>query len=279
MAKLCGIVVALGSLLAGAFWPALNAEMPQHVPNAEANRLNEVLRCWHQALTGIESALCEVNRTERDAGFDKTEVYIGFFQYRKPVCWTLEMRKQERPNELSEKFVANDRALYQFVPSCKEVKRYERPKDVPPLMAPPTPTMKVERKKADGKIETVEVPVPPILDFFGLFSVPLDFPLFFGMSPADAKNRYDWKLTKEDDFYIYLDVTPRLKEERAIFQRARLVLNKDTFLPRQIWFQESGPRGDLGHPKTRNRGETEETGLRASHSEGLDRNGDPGVRV
>src|SRR5207302_968982 len=61
----------------------------------------------------------------------------------------------------------------------------------------------------------------------------------FGMKAADARQRYDMKLAKEDQYYIYIDILPRFPADKADFQFARIVLNKDSFLPRQLWFQQS----------------------------------------
>ena len=52
-----------------------------------------------------------------------------------------------------------------------------------------------------------------------------------------AKNRYDLKLHNVDQHYIYVDVVPKNAIDKADFTKARLVLNKDSYLPRQIWFE------------------------------------------
>jgi hypothetical protein len=41
----------------------------------------------------------------------------------------------------------------------------------------------------------------------------------------------------EDKYYIYVDVIPKTAADKADFQRAQLVLNKDNFLPRRLWFE------------------------------------------
>ncbi|MGL4550333.1 MAG: hypothetical protein ACRC33_04035 [Gemmataceae bacterium] len=43
---------------------------------------------------------------------------------------------------------------------------------------------------------------------------------------------------KDDERYIYLEVTPKNADDRAEFQRARLVLDRKTFLPRQLWVKQ-----------------------------------------
>src|SRR5947199_27600 len=60
----------------------------------------------------------------------------------------------------------------------------------------------------------------------------------FGMKAEQAKQRYELKVTREDQYYIYLDVTPRSPQDRSDFVRAQLVLSKESFLPRQLWFEQ-----------------------------------------
>jgi hypothetical protein len=61
--------------------------------------------------------------------------------------------------------------------------------------------------------------------------------LFSGMTPARARERFEWKLVKEDQWYIYLGIESRSRKDKATFLSGRLVLRKDSHLPRQIWFQ------------------------------------------
>src|SRR5205823_4904579 len=102
-------------------------------------------------------------------------------------------------------YVCTGTHLYQFNPAQLEVKKYEMPK---PKMG--------------------QVAQDNVMAFM------------FGMKALDAKSRYDMKLAKEDTYYIYIDIQPKLPADKADFQFARIVLNKDTFLPRQLWFQQSG---------------------------------------
>ncbi len=61
----------------------------------------------------------------------------------------------------------------------------------------------------------------------------------FGMKAEEAKKRYVLKLALEDKWYIYVDVLPRFASDKAEFARARLVLDKNTFLPRRLWFEHA----------------------------------------
>ena len=62
------------------------------------------------------------------------------------------------------------------------------------------------------------------------------------MKAEVAKQRYQLTLDREDQHYYYIMVLPRFPEEQADFQKARLVLAKQSFLPRELWFVQ--PNGD-----------------------------------
>ena len=59
----------------------------------------------------------------------------------------------------------------------------------------------------------------------------------FGMNAADAKRRYDLKLDKDDENYIYISIQPRFEADLIEFKKAQLVLLTKTLLPRRLWFE------------------------------------------
>ena len=59
------------------------------------------------------------------------------------------------------------------------------------------------------------------------------------MKADEAKRRYDLRLAKEDQWYIYIEIYPKSPADRADFQRARLVLLASSFLPRELWFEQN----------------------------------------
>jgi hypothetical protein len=61
--------------------------------------------------------------------------------------------------------------------------------------------------------------------------------LMTGLKSDEVRKRYGFQLTKEDDYYAYLEVVPRLPADRGNFKRARLVLNKDQGTIRQLWYE------------------------------------------
>jgi hypothetical protein len=66
--------------------------------------------------------------------------------------------------------------------------------------------------------------------------------LLSGMQAVEARRRFDLTLVKEDQWYVYIKIVPRLSADKADFQEARLVLNQQSFLPRELWFKE--PNGN-----------------------------------
>jgi TIGR03009 family protein len=117
------------------------------------------------------------------------------------------MRKETNLEEM-EKFVSNAKELYWYLPSVKEVRKFDKPLGWP----------------------------------FAAIAADPSWALFYGMSAAQAKERFDWKIVKEDRFFVYLAIEPKTKKDRATFTAARLVLDLDTYLPRQLWFQTPGGR-------------------------------------
>lgn len=173
-------------------------------------QLDRYLQRWEQEMTKIQQLVAQLNRIEKDTTFNTTQKFTGYAQYMKsgtgPTAInlaTLEMRSDPK-NELIEKFVCTGTFLYQFSPARKEIHAFDLPRPKPGQVAE---------------------------DNF--------LTLLFGVKANEARRRYDLKLASEDQYYIYVTINPRNPQDKADFQRARIVLNKDTFLPRQLWFEQS----------------------------------------
>ena len=119
----------------------------------------------------------------------------------------LKMQKKNQPDKF-ELFVCAGSKVYEYVPQNKIIRVHE--------MAP-------------GK----GAQLPEDNNFLSFL---------FGMKAVEAKRRYQLWLDKEDQYYYYLMVLPKFPEDKADFQKARLVLNKQSFMPRELWFVS--PNGD-----------------------------------
>src|SRR5262245_16774265 len=113
------------------------------------------------------------------------------------------MQKKGKP-EIYEKILSSGNFVYQWNPAGKVINVFELPPG----------------QKADDNL----------LSFL------------FGMKAEEAKQRYDLKLVKEDQWWTYIEVIPKRAEDKVDFQRARLVFSTSTFLPRQVWLEQ--PNGN-----------------------------------
>jgi TIGR03009 family protein len=208
--RLHGLVLT-ALLLAGGFAAAQNppAQPTQPAQPAQGDqRLDEYLKRWESEMQKVQTLAAQLNRIEKDTTFNTTQKYTGYAQYLKTGTGQsaqnlamLEM-KQDGKQEMHEKWICTGAYLYHMNPAQKEIKAYDLP------------------KKPGGQVAD---------DSFLSF--------LFGMKAAEARRRYDLKLDREDQYYIYVNITPRFPQDKADFQRARIVLNKDSYLPRQLWFE------------------------------------------
>jgi TIGR03009 family protein len=180
---------------------------------APEDRLTEVLRRWHEAAMKVKTLTCDLTRTEVDSTFNTTKKFAGRVSFLSPNLFQLEMRKQGEPTEV-ERFVCDGKNLYGYYPDEKRIQAYS--------LMPPEDTPRLLRLFPDATVTMGS--------------------LIGGLDATEAKRRFDWKLVKEDQFYLYLEATPRTEQYRKEFLRMRLVLNKDTYLLRQLWMQQTESR-------------------------------------
>jgi len=184
------------------------APMPPAAPAQAPQKLDGYLLRWEQEMQKISTLSAQVARIDRDHSFDTTQKFVGLAQYMKagtgPSALNLALLelKPDGRNEVAEKFVCTGTYLYQFLPAQKEIKAFELPRPKPGQVAD---------------------------DNFLSF--------LFGMKAEEARRRYEMKIDKEDQYYIYVLISPRFPADRADFTEARIVLNRDNFLPRQLWFR------------------------------------------
>jgi TIGR03009 family protein len=181
-------------------------------PNTD-QQLDAYLQRWEQEMGKIQTLYAQLNRIDKDTTFNVTQKFSGVAQYMKVGgggagravnLATLEMRPEGKP-EISEKLIITATHLYIFSPAKKEINAHQ--------VTPP----KEGGQANDDNLLT----------------------MLFGIKAQEARRRYDLRLVSEDKYYIYINVTPRNQQDKVDFTRARLVLNRDTFLPRQLWLEEA----------------------------------------
>jgi TIGR03009 family protein len=190
--------------------------MPPAAPATEADKkLDDHLKQWEKKMQEIVSLYAKLERTEKDKTFKSEEKYEGFAQYLRvgngATAQNLALLKMsvKGKEDIHEKIICTGTFLYQFSP-------------------------------ADQKIYATELPKPKA----GQVGQDSFLTLVFGTNSADLRTRFDLKLADdaahpkgEDKYYIYVDVFPKTAADKSDFQRAQLVLNKDNYLPRRLWFE------------------------------------------
>jgi TIGR03009 family protein len=190
----------------GTVWLVLEREQPRQ----PAGKIDQHLRSWEQEMRKIQTLQAVLGRHDKNTLTQTVRHYTGSAQYMKSGTGAsarnlalMEMKVAGK-NDLAEKLICTGTVLYQFLPAHKEIRRYDLPRPRPGQVA-------------DANFLT----------------------FLFGMKAGEARKRYELKWSKEDRWYIYIEVTPRLAADRATFRRARLVLKRDSYLPRQLWFEDS----------------------------------------
>jgi TIGR03009 family protein len=206
-----GVLIATGASAIAQTSPAgKSPPATPATPPAASGKLDEYLRRWEREMHKVQTLNAVIGRVNKDKVFGLTRKYTGFAQYMKsgsgPTAMNLAVLelKEEGKADFAEKFVCTGTYIYQFLPAQKEIRAYELPKPKP------------------GQVGDES--------FLGFL---------FGMKAEEAKRRYELTLAKEDTWYVYVDIKPRFANDKHDFARARLVLNKDSFLPRQLWFEQN----------------------------------------
>ena len=198
--------VLAGMLLAGGLWaqqpPQAQLQPPANLqPPAGGDKLDTLLQRWEQEMVRVQGLAAELTVSTVDKTHGSTDVMVGTARYMKPNLVCLEMVNKKNP-QVYKKFVCSGNFIYDFLPQNKVVRVYEQP---------------------PAKPDQVGVGDDNLVSFL------------FGTKAADIKSRYDLKFVKEDQWYYYVEVLPKLPADKQEFQRARLVFNISTMLPRQIW--------------------------------------------
>jgi hypothetical protein len=60
----------------------------------------------------------------------------------------------------------------------------------------------------------------------------------YGLPVGDLKSRFDLRLSKEDDNYIYIEIEPRHKDGWMPDNRMQVVLNRKTYKIRRLWVKQ-----------------------------------------
>jgi TIGR03009 family protein len=249
--KVGALFLALGVALAGAGAVTINQERTDPAPVAEDNGktqgtadpvtppegttaepkvepptdpVEKYLRLCERSLSKLDSFVATVQRTSVDRTFQVTEVYEGTAKYLKPNLSMLELHAQGNPKRW-QKYVCADKLFYEYDPENKEIRVHE----IPLFLSPPG-------GGRGGVFERL------MKAWYSWLQEPVPLPFSSFLQVDKTRCLFDSKLVKEDQWYSYIELQPRAQEAKDDYRRARVVLMKPNYLPRQIWFEQ--PNGN-----------------------------------
>jgi TIGR03009 family protein len=202
-------LLALAVLLLGA-----TVALAQQPPAPDQSKLPAHLQGWEKSIAGVETLVVECNRTDKKVTFGSTDLFAGkafFMKDKADIFVLIQMEKMDKANPknkdksgIYERYVCNPTACYEYVPQEKKIRFTQLP------------------PRKDGQAADDN-----LLSFL------------FSMNAKEAMKRYKLKLMKEDKFYVYVEVLPLKAEDKVDFEMARVCLDRDTYLPRQLWFRQN----------------------------------------
>jgi TIGR03009 family protein len=196
-------------LLAAPVLPAQSTTLGAAPALDPRNPLDGVLLQWQEAIGKIDTLAAQLTRTTVEKAFQSSEVFEGYARYKKPNLALMHIVQKSRP-AVYEKYICTGAFLYAYVPQERKIRVMEMPQGKGGQISP---------------------------DHF--------LAIVFNTKAADVKGRYDLSLLPpppNDKWYDYVLIKPKTADDRKDFARARVVLNKTTHLPRQLWFEQ--PNGN-----------------------------------
>ncbi|MCH8830741.1 MAG: hypothetical protein IID45_14280 [Planctomycetes bacterium] len=181
-------------------------------------KLMRVLKAWHRGTGGVMKLEGYYSRYIYEKVFGVEKRAVGRFYYATPDKGridisparikssdkSLRLDKDGMPYVLQadreEQWICNGIAIFQIDPRTKKGQKF----DIPP------------RARGRNIMES-------------------QLPFLLGMPPRLALQRYHLKLLKETDTEIWLDVKPKWKQDREIYEKARVILKKNNhYLPSAV---------------------------------------------
>lgn len=197
--------------------------VPPPLPPAAAapdQKLDGHLAAWERTMSDLKNFRFELDLTRKDpvaAGvFKNTKEYTGVVLCMKPNFARLRLDFKADPKDF-EAYICNGKAVYAYSGLQKTI---------------------TEHKLPDPKQSPAGATDNLILDFMT------------GMKAADIKKRFDIKLFKEDEYYIYLDIKPILGKDKQEFAQLRLALcgpktGEAAYMPAQVFMVKPNQESEL----------------------------------
>jgi TIGR03009 family protein len=183
--------------------PALQAQQPPQTPQPppltaqdKARALEMCQSRWDKAIQDMTSFQADVDRVTMDPQFGSKEMLSGVVKFMQPNFFFLDLKHKDKPDTY-DRVLSTGNFLYQWVPQSKLINAIPMPKS---------------EGSGDNSIN----------------------PLIACLKGTEARKRFDLEYVNEDANYHYILVRPKTAADKGEFTWARLVLNKDTSLPREI---------------------------------------------
>ena len=195
--------------------PAADAQL--HV-EAVSPELDAILKKWEQASGRIQSLQGKHYRWVYDLVFNIEKRSQGVFYYRAPDKGRIDFKgRKPAPGEVSRRIDPKTGKPFEIRPDHDEI-----------WICDGTAIWQInEKQKTAERFE-----IPPEHRGRNIMDGPL--PFLFGMPAEKAKKRYSFKLLKETDTEIWLQVTPRWQQDAANYRQAYIILDKGTYLPKAV---------------------------------------------
>jgi TIGR03009 family protein len=218
-----GFTLTAALITTTAVWAQQPAQtgVPQAPPGVPATApaanptLDTHLVGWERTMSNVVNFRVEIELTKTDAAFKKDRRYKGVVLCMKPNYAILRLDNTGDPTKTDYlAFICNGKSVYEYNGNEKTITEYK----LPPVMP-------------NGGTGTDNL----MLDFLS------------GLKAADAKQRFDISIFKEDDFYVYLTIKPLLPRDKQEFQQLKMALfgpktKNLAYLPAQVY--KVNPNGD-----------------------------------
>jgi TIGR03009 family protein len=214
--------VAVAALFVVAY--AVAAQQPAAVPRTPAktdpDRLNQLMHGWELKSRDTRDFWCKFDRITTDATFGQRTIEHGIASGVRPYIGRLDLFDDTpdangRYRNFTQVFIFNGKSLFQYEFKTKQAIEH----------------------------------VLPDVDARGR-AMPGPLAFIFGMSAAEARERFDLTLVREFSRdvngqsidYALLHAEPKTDTDMRDFKLAKIVIERKTFLPRQIVIEE--PEGN-----------------------------------
>jgi TIGR03009 family protein len=193
---------------------AVPPPLPASVAPAD-QKLDAHLAGWEKTMGNLKNFRFDMNLARKNpasAIFKGETNYVGSILCVKPTFARLRLDNSADPKDF-EAFICDGQHVFAYNGLQKTITKHKLPDP---------------RANPAGATDNL------ILDFVS------------GMKAKDLKERFDLKLFKEDEFYIYLDIKPKLAKDKQDIQQLRLALygpkTAYAYLPAQVYLAR--PNGE-----------------------------------